>query len=165
MKDISYQEKNIYRKDQTMDKASIIQDYIRKHLPKAEQGEVASYIAEMSGINTADIERYLKLRSGVSRMLGKLAQGSDRSAAELEYLESETGFERSVILTMNYYFRKFQIHRGLDDNKYFIMIYPTLESYLEAEDMEVAVIVQENSRQREAEPEEKSDDVKAYEMT
>ncbi len=150
-----------------MDKASIINNYISKHLARAEKGEVATYIAEKSGINKADVERYLEIRSGISRMIGRIAQGSDKLVAEMAYMESETDFDKSFILTMNYYFRSFQIEKGLDVNKYFIMIYPTLDSYLEAEeeDKGVAIVVQEKIRTAEADPKEKTDDGKVHKMT
>ncbi len=136
-----------------MKSLDILRNYIESELPMACKNDGAEYIKEMTGEPIDKVHRFLKGRSlssavdynheretGGARervfISGSTSSGATLSEEKLELMCKISGLDINEVLEMYYYWYRYRIEEGLTDNEFFVKIYPTPESFVEAVDYE-----------------------------
>jgi len=135
-----------------MKSLDILRSYIETELPIAGKNDGADYIKEMTGVPIDKVHRFLKGRSlssaidykrekagGVQEsvfLAGSTSPGASLSEEKLELMCKISGLDINEVLEMYYYWYRYRIEEGLTDNEFFVKIYPTPESFVEAVDYE-----------------------------
>lgn len=112
-----------------MNSITILRQYISINLPEAECNRAIKYVAENSHTTEAQAEEFMAAYD-LCFMIRKRSSKSGRSETDILTISHRTSLSLEQAGTMYYFMKKYEIENKLSSNKFFLKIYPTLESFL-----------------------------------